>query len=188
MTGERLSSSLALPQMGLVGVIVLVVLSFACQMSTPTPTAAPTATPTPTATPAPTPTPPGSLRLPDIAVSVEGSLESHDRAHWCVLPGESYAVWARISVTVRNIGAKDSGAFVVRFEDDRLQSYDETVSGLPVGGSTVVVFTTWRSNLRLIVDAENEVDESDESNNIVDFFFPIPTLVPPPTCTPTPSP
>ena len=62
----------------------------------------------------------------------------------------------------------------------------EIVDVLKAGARTTLVFTTWAGSEHIaVVDADFSIEESDETNNTVETFIAVPTLVPPPTCTPS---
>ncbi|MEZ4867554.1 MAG: C13 family peptidase [Caldilineaceae bacterium] len=87
-----------------------------------------------------------------------------------------------IHVTVQNIGNANAGAFVVEVNGIR-----QTVNGGLAQGAIVTLWFAGYSgnNNSAIVDITGLVAESNESNNTLDQFLPLPTL--PPTCTPTPT-
>jgi outer membrane protein assembly factor BamB len=88
-----------------------------------------------------------------------------------------------ITATVENIGNGDAGTFNVTLGDSSSGTVDEvTVTGLAHGASTEVklLWTPDPINYQLTVtaDSNDEVDESDESNNVMTtVVYPIP--VPP---------
>ena len=152
---------------------------------TPKPSRSPTetlaATQTPTSDTIPTPTP-----LPDLVVEIKALLKSNPRIEWgdgCMVSsswGLPFHI-GEITARIRNVGGGDAGSFTVQLNN----AVTETVDGLNAGASaTVVVSTSARSENVAIVDPDSSIDEADESNNTAQTFIPIPTLVPPPTCTP----
>ena len=154
---------------------------------TPTPTPPPTDVPVPTQTPAPSGSP-TSMALPDLVVGIEARLQSNPDIVWgedgCI--GSSSAALSphvvEATVHVRNVGNGDAGSFTVQLNNDAT----EIVDVLEAGVYTTLVFTTWAiSEHVVVVDADFSIEESDESNNIVETFIPVPTIVPPPTCTPS---
>ncbi|MCD6207256.1 MAG: DUF3344 domain-containing protein, partial [Methanosarcinales archaeon] len=77
----------------------------------------------------------------------------------------------RISANLSNIGVEDADSFNVRFFVDDILIKEETISGL-ANGSTISRFTDWSATvgshlIRIEVDYENEIDETNETNNIV---------------------
>ena len=86
------------------------------------------------------------------------------------------------TVHVRNVGSGDAGSFAVRLNN----AATEIVDVLKAGAHTTLLFSTRASSEHIaVVDADFSIEESDESNNTVETFIPVPTLVPPaPTCTP----
>ena len=89
---------------------------------------------------------------------------------------------AEVTVHVRNVGGGDAGSFTVRLNN----SATEIVDVLKAGEHATLVFTTWAGSEHIaVVDADFFIEESDESNNTVETFIAVPTLVPPPTCTPS---
>jgi hypothetical protein len=88
-----------------------------------------------------------------------------------------------LHVWVANIGAGRAGPFVLEVNGAR-QSAEE---GLAAGAEKLFWFPggyTWPGENRAFVDADYQVAESNESNNELRQWLPIPTL--PPTCTATP--
>ena len=155
--------------------------------STPTPTSSPSPTETLAATQAPilesTPT---LTPLPDLVVQIKALLKSNPDIEWgdgCMLSSSWGAPFhvSEITAHVRNVGSGDAGSFTVELNN----FVTETVDGLKAGASaTVVVSTSARSENVAVVDPDSSIDEADESNNTAQTFMPVPTLVPPPTCTP----
>ena len=146
--------------------------------ATQTPTSDSTSTPTPSTS---TPTP-----LPDLVIAIEVRLKSNPRIVWgdgCIVSSSATLPFhvGEITAHVRNVGGVDAGSFTVQLNN----TATETVDGLKAGAyTTVVVSMSARSENVAVVDAGSSIDESDESNNTTETFIPIPTLVPPPTCTP----
>ena len=162
----------------LLGVLAVVSLS-ACDQAEPRPTLVPDQSPTLASTPTPTP-------LPDLVIAVEARLKSNPHIVWgdgCIASSSAGLPFHIVEVTahVRNVGGGDAGRFTVQLNN----AATETVNRLKAGASTTVVFSvSARSGHGAVVDAGSSIDESDESNNTAQTFIPIPTLVPPPTCTP----
>jgi len=125
-------------------------------------------TPTVTVTPDPS-------SLPDLLVSdLKVELETGGSCDFT-----STELGVRISI--RNNGGGDAGPFVVD-----VNGVQQTVAGLLAGQTTSLWFPgyAYASENRVIVDATNQVQESNKENNTVSQMVPIPTL--PPTCTPPP--
>ncbi len=95
-----------------------------------------------------------------------------------------------MSVIVANIGHAPAGGFVVQVSGIAQQDpAQQTVAGLAQGQQTRLWFRGGNgpgTPTTAVVDPLDQVHESNESNNQVTEFVPIPTL--PPTCTPTPAP
>ncbi len=134
-------------------------------------TSAPSATPTASATPGPD--------LPDLV----------PLTMWIEFESGSSCDWQNsrfgMRVVVANRGPADAGPFVVDLNEGQAR---ETAPGLAAGSETRLFlygYLAWEVNV-LVVDAEDEVAESDEGNNTLALRVPIPTA--PVTCTPTPSP
>ncbi len=150
---------------------------------TPTPTSTDTLTPTPTFTSTPTPsvtpttteTPiPG---LPDlVVVRFYPSVTGFENGCWS---GNGIIV---LYVVVANQGGADAGPFGISVngvEQARL-------AGLGAGQSQTVNTGSYYSyQTTVMVDDQNEVQESNEDNNTRTES--VPMLTAPPTCTPTPS-
>ena len=142
--------------------------------TTPTPTPTSTWTPTPT----PTATPTSLTPLPDLRVDWMGiTLETGGSCAWT-----STTLGMRVQFS--NIGAAPAGPFVLD-----VNGTQRSFAGLPNSQS----LTTWLPGSYIwpgtntsIVDATNLVQESNEDNNRLSLFLPIPTL--PPTCTATATP
>ena len=159
---------------------------------TPAPASMPTA-PNPTETPASTqtPTPNGtltSMALPDLIVGIEARLKSNPAIVWgdgCIVSSGGAVTFHVVEATVhvRNVGSGDAGSFTVRLNNDAT----EIVDVLKAGAHTTLLFSTWASSEHIaMVDADFSIEESDESNNTVETFLLVPTLVPPaPTCKPS---
>ena len=116
--------------------------------------------------------------LPDLAVSIEVSLKWP--ADFCV----RYQPFIVVVAEVRNAGEGDAEASVIELNG----TARENVQGLRAGESTTVVFGGWTNANEVVVDADSAIEESNESNNAAEAWIGIPTLVPPPPCTPTPAP
>ena len=156
--------------------------------STPTPTPVPDqteasdATQTPTSDSTPTPTP-----LPDLVIAIEARLKSNPGIVYgdgCIVSSSANLPFhvSEVTAHVRNVGGGDAGSFTVQLNNFNT----ETVDGLKAWASmTVVLSESARSENVVVVDAGSSIDESDESNNTAQTFIPVPTLVPPPTCTPS---
>ena len=160
--------------------------STATPMLTNTPSLAPVDTPTadPTGTSGPLPLSPTPESLPDLVVSLEASLRSPSRESFCTQLGDNYNPTVEVTVEVENVGDADAGTFVVE-----LNGYiRETVKGLQAKESIRVVLSGGQSTNRVVVDANSEIKESNESNNTAEVWIAVPTLEPPPTCTPPPPP
>ena len=178
--------------------------------STPTPTSVPDQTevsdatqiPTSDSTPTPTPVPdqteasdttqipasdsrPTPTPLPDLVIAIEVRLKWNPSIVWgdgCIVSSSSTLPFHVGEVTARvgNVGGGDAGSFTVQLNN----AVTEMVDGLRAGASaTLVVSTRLRSENVAVVDADSSIDESDESNNTAQTFIPVPTIVPPPTCT-----
>ncbi|MGD8398378.1 MAG: DUF5107 domain-containing protein, partial [Anaerolineae bacterium] len=87
-----------------------------------------------------------------------------------------------VRVWIENAGEADAGPFVVDVNGTRhpvpqgvaaSATVNLWVAGYATGGET-----------RIVLDVDDQVDESDEENNLFQQMLPIPTL--PPTCTPPP--
>gem|GEM_PF-1003213 len=93
--------------------------------------------------------------------------------------------WANLNntvdVTVENNGAGDAGSFDVKLYAKLYADYEEvgseTVSNLPTGDSSVVNFL-WKPSdsevydLKVVVDSESVIAESDEANNeMIEFQY-----------------
>ena len=155
--------------------------------STPTPTPVPDqtealdATQIPTSDSTPTPTP-----LPDLVIAIEARLKSNPDIVYgdgCIASSSARLSphVGEVTAHVRNVGGGDAGSFTVQLNNFNT----ETVDGLKAGASTTVVLSeSARSENVAVVDAGSSIDESDESNNTAEAFIPVPTIAPPPTCTP----
>lgn len=87
------------------------------------------------------------------------------------------------TVVLENVGRADAGSFAVE-----LNSVEQTfVPGLVAGGilATWLPFYAAGGETIVVVDANGEVEEDDEGNNILSRVLPIPT--PAPTCTSSPT-
>ena len=142
---------------------------------TPTPTA--TATPIPTATNTPEAdeeSAPEAGALPDLTISHTGIGMAGFRGG-CV---EEYRP-AATTVCVRNQGAADAGTFAVQIGEG-IFIIEE---GLPAGEEICLEVEgafDWA-----MADPDEQLAEADEENNAADIY--IPTLTPPPLCTPVES-
>jgi hypothetical protein len=151
----------------------------------PTPTSTDLPSPTPTATtaeptvPGDTPTPtstdtPPPTDAPDLVVSY-AALHMVGYTGGCV---PAYGP-VEISIRVQNNGTGAAGAFVVRTDS----GLEWEVTGLGPG-QEVPLETRQGSARTVTVDADDQVDEADEGNNL----FNIPQVTPPPLCTATGTP
>ena len=88
-----------------------------------------------------------------------------------------------LHVTFSNRGQAGAGAFVLAVNATRKVIAD----GLTAGETRSIWLPTfvYQGENVVIVDADDAVTESNEANNQLAQFVPIPTL--PPTCTPTPT-
>ena len=94
----------------------------------------------------------------------------------CTMPVE-----LGIRLVIQNAGGTASGPFT--FEVNGSQT------AFPTGLEPGQAFSTWLSGFvgvetEVIVDLADQVDESNEDNNNIFSFLPIPPVAPP--CTPTP--
>jgi hypothetical protein len=169
----------------LIGLVVLGVLivggvlMFGRKGSGPPPTTdepGDTATPTPTATNTPEaddePTPEAEA-LPDLTISHTG-IGMAGFTGGCV---EEYRP-AATTVCVRNQGAADAGAFEVQIGEGVYAIED----GLPAGEE--ICLEVEGAFDHAMADPDEQLAEADEENNAADIY--IPTLTPPPLCTPQP--
>lgn len=144
-----------------------------------TPTNTPTVTPTPTITPTPTPTltPPTPSQLPDLIVSnMAIELETGSSCSYT-------STTLGVRMTVFNNGDVAAGPFFVTVNGQQKR----IDSGLGVKAAiTVWIATSVSGQVTATVDATNLIAESNENNNSLTQFMPVPTL--PPTCTPTSEP
>ena len=133
-----------------------------------------TTTPTPTASATPV-----SPDLPDLIVnSMKIELETGDACDYT-------STQLGVRVWVENIGGGDTCPFVV----DVNGSQQDISSGLVAGQITSTWLADayiWPGDNTAFADATFLVEESNEDNNQLTQFLPIPTL--PPTCTPTGTP
>jgi hypothetical protein len=141
--------------------------------SAPLPTVIPSKTPIPTDTLTPEAT--EAFALPDLTSS--NSIIARGFDGTC-LDGDDHLV-IDYEFCVENIGQGDAGPFAV-ISDDWIHEFD----GLAAGARECVMVTLYKEiNYPFAyVDARNEVEESDESNNRGVFNL---TPTPPPRCTPT---
>ena len=169
----------------LLGVLAVVSLS-ACDAapqatSVPDQTGASDATQIPTSDSTPTSTP-----LPDLVIEIEARLKSNPDIVYgdgCIASSSARLSphVGEVTAHVRNVGGGDAGSFTVQLNNFNT----ETVDGLKAGASTTVVLSeSARSENVAVVDAGSSIDEGDESNNTAEAFIPVPTIAPPPTCTP----
>ena len=135
---------------------------------TPTPTTTHSATPTPTGTPPPGP-------LPDLTVL---GMSIGYQNPGCLMPGDPFGLWVRVS----NIGQAAATAFMVQVGDAQ-----SPVDGLGAGESVSVLMNaaTMGGQLTALVDSASQIAESDETNNSLTQYVPVPTQ--PLPCTPTPA-
>jgi subtilase family serine protease len=75
-----------------------------------------------------------------------------------------------VTVTINNIGGINAGEFSVKLYDGSTQVFKKILSGLAAGASTLVNFTwnpttTGLHNLKVKVDANYQITESNEANN-----------------------
>jgi hypothetical protein len=90
-----------------------------------------------------------------------------------------------LRVEVRNEGDAAAGAFVISVNEN-----EKTVNGLAPNTSASVFFAGLVPSgaaTVAVVDADDQVAESDEANNSLEQFLPIPTPLPPCTVTATPT-
>jgi hypothetical protein len=137
------------------------------------PTETPTPTPTQSATPTITTTPPAGP-LPDLTVA--GMSIGYQNAG-CLMPGDLYGLWVRIS----NIGQAPATAFMVQVNDAQAP-----VEGLGAGESISVLLNsgTMGGQLTALADSASQIQESDEANNSLTQYVPVPTQPLPCTATP----
>jgi|GEM_PF-1514913 len=149
---------------------------------TSTPTITPAARTTAAPTYAPTPTPsatPVNPDLPDLIVNgMWIQLETGDD---CDYSSTSLGV----RVWVENIGGGDACPFVVDVNGSQ-QDISSGLEASQVISTWLADAYTWAGEYTAFVDATFLVEESNEDNNQLTQFLPIPTL--PPTCTPTATP
>lgn len=140
-------------------------------IATPTPTVTPTV---PTPTPTPTPTLPP---LPDLTVNwMNIELETGGS---CNYTSTSLGVRTEIG----NIGNADAGSFILD-----VNGVQRSIPDLDAGSSSRHWFGGYNYGYEnvAIIDALQQITESNETNNELRQMLPIPTL--PPTCTPSPPP
>ena len=142
---------------------------------TPVPPISPTAAVTPPSdTPNPTmetSLPSEQIDLPDLAV----------RGHQVMFnPGTCGWNGGQITVWFDNIGEADAGPFTVSIEGQGVR-LDELPAGSSADASAQYNFVL--GGVTALVDSNDEVIESDETNNAIGV-----THTPPPTCTLTPTP
>ncbi|MEE8163357.1 MAG: zinc-ribbon domain-containing protein, partial [Anaerolineae bacterium] len=148
--------------------------------STPTITPAARAAAAPTYAPTPTPSAtPVNPDLPDLIVNgMWIQLETGDDCDYT-----STALGVR--VWVENIGGGDAFPFVVDVNGSQ-QDISSGLEASQVISTWLADAYTWAAEYTAFVDATFLVEESNEDNNQLTQFLPIPTL--PPTCTPTATP
>jgi hypothetical protein len=111
------------------------------------------------------------IDLPDLAV----------KGHRVVFnPGTCGWNGGQITVSLDNIGEADAGPFTVFIEGQVVR-----LNELPAGSSAdaSVQYDSVLGGITALVDSNDEVIESDETNNAIGV-----THTPPPTCTLTPTP
>ena len=95
-----------------------------------------------------------------------------------------------INLTISNNGNADAKAFNVSMFVNGTKVADQRLEGLNVSSSQLITFK-WTPTaagtyeIKIVVDPENAVDESNETNNEVSFTI---SVTPSPTPTPTPTP
>jgi hypothetical protein len=82
-----------------------------------------------------------------------------------------------VRVSFSNNGEADAGPFEVKVNE-----VTQTFSGLKKGESASLWFSGYSNPSIAVVDSSNTVVESDESNNQLSQYLPIPTLPPVPVC------
>ena len=98
----------------------------------------------------------------------------------CLLPDTNLA--SGLTISISNGGGGNAGEFVVDIE-----GITERVDGLAAGESVQLFFDDISGGPFVVsIDSQNQVEESNEENNITTEQPPIPTL--PAPCTPTPAP
>jgi len=141
---------------------------------TPTPTPTPTSKPTPTPTHTPTPTPTATPKEPPDLVVTSVGVNMQGYTGGCVT---GYDALLMTQICVKNQGAGSAGPFVVR-----AGSLNWEVDGLASGQERCLPELEGSASGQATVDADNEVVESDETNNTAWIAAP----TPPPICTPPP--
>jgi hypothetical protein len=137
----------------------------------------------PTDTPTPEPTPPfqpAGESLPDLVITrASVAMRGYEGPGTCMAEYEPLE-W---TVCVANQGAGDAGQFVVeaRVADGRIQQWE--VSALAPGEETCLTAEAPGGG-DVTVDSGEAIAESNETNNAEHII--LPTLTPPPLCTPTP--
>jgi hypothetical protein len=137
---------------------------------------------TETPTPEPTPSPRSDESLPDLViVTASVSMRGYEGPGTCML---EYAPleW---TVCVANVGEADTDRFVVEAQVSEGLTQQWEVLGLAAGEETCLAADAPGGG-DVMVDSEDAVPESDEMNNTEHII--LPTLTPPPLCTPTPNP
>lgn len=129
----------------------------------------------------PTPGASAGTPLPDLLVSEVFSELEWNRRCWDDGPH-----WSIIDVQIENRGEGHAGHFVVLGEDGHPTPVPWEVDSLPAGEKRWLGLRRGGAQV-LIVDPDNDVAESDETNNRVERR-PTYMLTQPPTCSPTPEP
>lgn len=130
----------------------------------------------PTSTPPPAQGREPNLSLPDLTIKhIKVELETGGACDYA-------STQLGVRVIVENAGDADAGSFAVDVNGAR-QAVD---SGLAVGRTTSLWFGGYSlgGENTVVVDATNQVEESNKNNNSLSQMLPVPTL--PPTCTPPP--
>jgi photosystem II stability/assembly factor-like uncharacterized protein len=100
---------------------------------------------------------------PDLTI-VETRIELQNTS--CLMSGDVMGV----RVWIKNNGQAAAGSFVVR-----VNNVDQVVNGLNVGETTALFFATTLNPVTVLLDANSNVTESDESNNSQSQMIPVPT-------------
>lgn len=158
------------PRHALFSILFILALLLAACAATVTPTLSLTAAPSASTSPAPSISP--SPALADLFVTANGGFETSPCVH-----DYSELVPVTLEVCVHNGGAGDAGAFVLVIGDVEIP-----FGGLAAGGEECVS----QDDVPFVadgitVDADDQVAETNEDNNIGGFITP----TPPPTCTPS---
>jgi hypothetical protein len=109
-----------------------------------------------------------TARLPDLSVVDISKVESRD----------GY----RVTCTIANRGEGPSPATIAKLYADDVYSCSSQVPSLTPGASVIVEFTSWTfspvtPSIRVVVDADSAVLESDESNNEGQVTFDVETIM-----------